>query len=614
MNNIQQAKSLLKNVFGYENFRPLQQEIIECVLKKQDATVIMPTGGGKSLCYQVPALIFPGLTIVISPLISLMTDQVNQMTKIGVAAACLNSSLEFDQYQMITNEVLHGDIKILYLAPETLLKDNTINILSQVKIDLFAVDEAHCVSEWGHDFRPEYRQIAKLRKKLGSPVCLGLTATATQRVRKDISKTLKLINSKQFIASFDRKNLYLEIIDKTDVDTQILDFLQDHHNQSGIVYCFSRKKVEQVNELLKKNGYSVLPYHAGLESKERNRNQELFIRDEVQIIVATIAFGMGIDKPNVRFVIHADLPKNMESYYQEIGRAGRDGQRSECLLLFSAGDSGKIQHFIREKPDQKERQLAHEQLDQLVAYANTHKCRRGVLLKYFNENHSRQNCNMCDNCINPKQQQDLSIEAQKYLSCIYRTEQRFGANYIIDILLGSRNKRILEYKHENLSTWGIGKDLSRNQWKSLSQLLLSEDIIFCDSENYNILSIAPKGYLVLKKEIQVMGTLAKKLIPSRPAATIAAKSLAANNDLEHDVKLFEKLRKHRLELARKNSMAPYMIFNDRSLIEMCHLMPVTADDFLLVTGVGNSKLEKYGNAFMDLIIQHQKTQELSTIK
>ncbi|MBU1743219.1 MAG: RecQ family ATP-dependent DNA helicase, partial [Proteobacteria bacterium] len=430
--------SILKETFGYDTFRPLQREVIENVLERRDTLAVMPTGGGKSLCYQIPSLLFNGLTLVVSPLISLMKDQVEQLRAFGVPALFLNSSLTPQEYRENMDTVKRGEVKLLYVAPETLLTPRILSLLEGLKIDLLTIDEAHCISEWGHDFRPEYRQLVEARKKFPIAVCLALTATATERVRQDIRDTLKFAISNEFITSFNRENLYIEVVRKNDPIGQTIQILERHKDQSGIIYCFSRRQVDELSGYLASRGYSVRPYHAGLEDSERRRNQEAFIRDDVQIIVATIAFGMGINKPNVRFIIHFDLPKSIESYYQEIGRAGRDGLPAYCTLLYNYSDVAKINYFIDQK-DGNEKRVAMGHLDAIVRYAEDElTCRRKPLLHYFGESYSADNCSNCDNCTStPTTLTDITLPAQKFLSCVKRADEKFGAGHIADILLGT---------------------------------------------------------------------------------------------------------------------------------------------------------------------------------
>ncbi len=431
--------SILKETFGYDTFRPLQREVIENVLARRDTLAIMPTGGGKSLCYQIPALLFEGLTVVVSPLISLMKDQVEQLRAFGVPALFLNSSLAPQEYQENMDYIRRGEVKLLYVAPESLLTPRILSLLDSIQVDCLTIDEAHCISEWGHDFRPEYRQLVAVRQRFPKAVCLALTATATERVRQDIRTTLKFASSNEFIASFNRENLYIEVVRKRDPIEQTIQILEKHKDQSGIIYCFSRRQVDELAAYLAAQEYSVRPYHAGLEDAERKANQETFIRDDAQIIVATIAFGMGINKPNVRFIIHFDLPKSIESYYQEIGRAGRDGLPAHCTLLFNYSDVAKINYFIDQK-EGNEKQVAIGHLDAIVRYAEDElTCRRKPLLNYFGESYEAQSCSNCDNCTSaPTELTDITIYAQKFLSCVKRADERFGAGHITDILLGSR--------------------------------------------------------------------------------------------------------------------------------------------------------------------------------
>ena len=492
MPDIQQAEHVLHEVFGFEEFRSLQKDIIQNVLQKKDTLAIMPTGGGKSLCYQIPALLFDGLTIVVSPLISLMKDQVDQLTAYGVSASYLNSSLSPQNYEATLDLIRRNKLDLLYLAPETLLKGSILNLLSGLNVDCVAIDEAHCISEWGHDFRPEYRQLSEVTNKFENAVSLGLTATATPRVQTDIAKSLGLADANTFVASFNRKNLYLDVVTKSSPLQQTINFLRRHEGDSGIIYCFSRKQVDQLTQDLNANGFNALPYHAGLGEGERVKNQDAFIRDEVDIIVATIAFGMGIDKPDVRFVVHHDMPKNIESYYQQIGRAGRDGLQSDCLFLFSYGDASKIRYFIDQKTGDEQR-VAEEHLQKLMDYVEAHQCRRIKLLGYFGEHYNEQNCGMCDFCTgDTPERENITVPVQKFLSTMARTEQRFGYNHILNILLGSRRKEVLKFNHDKLSTYGIGKEFSRPEWKQVYRELMKQDIIVREFEHKS-LKLTPKA-------------------------------------------------------------------------------------------------------------------------
>ncbi len=587
-----QTQSILKNIFGYDEFRPLQREIIHNVLNKNDTMVIMPTGGGKSLCYQIPALIFQGLTVVVSPLISLMKDQVEQLREIGVQAAFLNSTLSYEQYRHTVAQIMKNEVKLLYLAPEALFREKTLALLSSVKVDCLTIDEAHCISEWGHDFRPEYRKLVEIRNQFPSAVCIALTATATPRVQKDIQENLGFDQSNEFIASFNRKNLFIRIVPKNDPSAQLIQFLKKFPNQSGIIYCFSRRQVNDLYEVLLERGFSVKPYHAGLSEKERTQNQELFIRDDVQIIVATIAFGMGINKPNVRFVIHYDLPKNIETYYQEIGRAGRDGLRAHCLLLFGYGDIQKIKYFITQKSEQEQR-VANLHLSALLRFLETDACRRIPLLTYFGEDYSVPKCDSCDNCLEEeKELVDITIAAQKFLSCVSRTGEIFGTNHIIDVLRGSQSQKTLKFNHQNLSTYGIGKEYSKRQWFHLSRQFIRKGLMTQDME-FGSLKLTPKTYEVFKGTERVWG----KIDEEREVNYNQRKE----SECEYDHDLFELLRSKRKELADKGNVPPYVIFPDKTLIEMAVFFPQSKKNLLNMHGVGSARFEKYGHIFLNII-------------
>jgi len=604
---IHQAKTILKNVFGYDEFISLQEEIIKNVLRKNDTLVIMPTGGGKSLCYQIPALIFHGLTIVVSPLISLMKDQVEQLTEVGVAAVLLNSSLSPGEYRRNVERIKQEDVKLLYLAPESLLKPNILALLSSVQVDCLAIDEAHCISQWGHDFRPEYRQLVEVRDTFKTATCIALTATATPRVKEDITNNLGFDTSNEYIATFNRPNLFLEIVSKSNPLDQTIKFIKKFQNESGIIYCFTRRQVDNLYEILKEKGFSAKPYHAGLSDKERSRNQELFIRDDTQIIVATIAFGMGIDKPNIRFVVHYDLPQNIESYYQEIGRAGRDGLRAHCLLLFSYADIQKIKYFIKKKTIHEQR-IANIHLNALLRFAETEICRRIPLLNYFGEDYSTEKCNMCDNCLaGEKDLVDITIPAQKFLSCVKRTNEMFGAVHIIDILRGSKARKVLKFGHQKLSTYGIGKDYSKRQWQQLSRQFLHKRLLTQDME-FGGLKLAQKAWDVLKGKEIVQGRLEKEW--TNDANKKESRDESGPN---YDPKLFEILRKKRKDLADKNNVPPYVIFSDKTLIEMASFFPQTKENLLDIHGVGAVKCEKYGLIFLNIIKKYCHLNQIEEI-
>jgi ATP-dependent DNA helicase RecQ len=601
--------SILKSVFGYDQFRPLQAEVIEHVLQKRDTLAIMPTGGGKSLCYQIPALLFPGLTVVVSPLIALMKDQVEQLHELGVPALFLNSSLSLEEYRRNMAQVRSGKVKLLYAAPETLLTQRLFDLLGQVTVDCITIDEAHCISEWGHDFRPEYRQLVEVRKRFPGAACLALTATATQRVREDIKSTLKFKASDEFLASFDRENLMIEVAEKTDAQMQTLAFLRQRPGQSGIIYCFSRKQVDELAAFLAKKSFSVRPYHAGLEDDQRRRNQEAFIRDDVQIIVATIAFGMGINKPNVRFVIHYDLPKSIENYYQEIGRAGRDGLPAHCLLLYSYADVKKQEYFIHQKEDQ-ERRVAEQHLEAMVQYAETDACRRSVLLAYFGESYLKTTCKMCDRCLSVKVQvmeTDMTLAAQKYLSCVKRTGEIFGAQHIVDVLLGANTAKVRKFDHQNLSTYGIGKELEREQWLDVGRQMLAKGLLVQDRQ-YGSLKTTPAATSFLNNKETLRGAAPRKKTAAPVDPGKAAGGIDANPEL------FELLRAKRKELADAAQVPPYVIFSDRTLAEMAYYFPCSMKNMLEINGVGQVKAERYGNIFLGLIVAFCREHELSEKK
>jgi ATP-dependent DNA helicase RecQ len=595
-------QTILRSTFGYEQFKPLQLEVIQNVLKKRDTIAVMPTGGGKSLCYQIPALLFPGLTVVVSPLISLMKDQVEQLEQSGVPALFLNSTLGHTEYQANMDRVRSGEIKLLYVAPETLLTPRIFNLLASLPLDCLTIDEAHCISEWGHDFRPEYRQIIEVRKRFPGAVCLALTATATSRVRADIKTSLNFKAGNEFVASFNRQNLHLEITPKTDPGSQTLELLKRFPDQSGIIYCFSRKQVDELAAFLTAKGFSVRPYHAGLDDTLRKQNQELFIRDDVQVIVATIAFGMGINKPNVRFIIHFDLPKSIEGYYQEIGRAGRDGLPAHCLLLYSYSDVRKLRYFIDQKED-NERQIAYQHLNALIDYAESDLCRRVPLLGYFEEKCSSENCAMCDNCLkSPGAKVDITIPAQKFLSCVKRSGERFAATHIIHILTGAENEKVLKYEHNTLSTFGIGMDLTRKQWLHISQQLVQKGLLVQSKDMYRTLSLTPTAYEILKNRETIMGLLHH---PEAAAETGKA------GGLEHDGALFSLLRQKRKELADEARVPPYVIFSDRTLVEMAAFYPMSPASLLKINGVGQVKLERYGEIFLQIIREYCQPRQLT---
>lgn len=599
----QSPQQVLKTVFGYDEFRPLQPEIIDNIRKRRDTLVIMPTGGGKSLCYQLPALFFDGLTVVVSPLISLMQDQVTQLQQIGVAAVFINSTLDHDEYVSTVDWLGTGEVKLLYLAPESLLRPETLRLLDDCRVDCLAIDEAHCISQWGHDFRPEYRQLDSVRKRFPRAVCVALTATATPRVQTDIRQTLGFRNENEFIASFDRSNLFIAVEPKTNLLRQTLDFLAAHPDQSGIIYCATRRQVDWLHQSLVEHGFSALPYHAGLDDETRRNNQQAFIRDDVRCMVATIAFGMGIDKPDVRFVLHADLPQNVESYYQEIGRAGRDGLRADCLLLFSYGDVDTIQYFIRQGAA-SESQGRRERLKAMVDWATSGECRRSELLAYFGEAFPSENCRACDNCLKKEEEQvDLTLPAQKFLSCVVRTDQVFGISHIIDVLRGSRAIKVMRQRHDRLSTYGIGKEFSAEQWKLLAQQFIQQKLLARHMKHGSV-KLTRAGWAVLRGK-KVSGT------PVETVRKDSGRGVGSDETAAYDRQLFEQLRTKRKELADTANVPPYVIFSDRSLQEMATYFPHSETTLESLHGIGRAKVARYAGIFLPLIAAYCREQGLA---
>jgi ATP-dependent DNA helicase RecQ len=588
----------LKRHFGYDQFRPLQREIIGDALVGRDVFVLMPTGGGKSLCFQLPALIRDGLTIVVSPLISLMKDQVDALQTSGIPATYLNSTLDRKDAVARWRGLHRGEYRLLYVAPERLMLDTFLERAVNWNIAQFAIDEAHCISEWGHDFRPEYRELKKLRTHFPDVPMMALTATATERVRADIVKQLKLREPRCYVASFNRPNLIYRIVPKTAPYEQLLEFIRSRPEDSGIIYCASRKSAESLARNLKEDGVSAKPYHAGLTSSERTKNQEAFLRDDVRVVTATIAFGMGINKPNVRFVVHYDLPKNLESYYQETGRAGRDGLPSECVLLFSASDVAKQLHFIDEKSESEAR-IAREQLRQMVHYAETRDCRRVTLLRYFGEEYIKPSCEGCDNCLTPRETFDGTIPAQKFLSCVHRIHAKsgfaFGLNHIVDVLRGADTEAIRQRSHNELSTYGIGRESKRDAWQAIGRELLRLGLIECAPGKFAILSLTPAGRDALRHRTPI--TLTKQI----EVVSQSRGQKARVGAIECDEALFDHLRGLRRKLADERNVPAYVIFSDVSLREMARNYPTTTTEFRRIPGVGEQKLKDFAEAFLSEI-------------
>ena len=594
--------NLLKTNFGFDQFRPLQEKIIRCVMSGRDALVLMPTGGGKSLCFQLPALLLPGLTLVISPLISLMKDQVDALQANGIAAAFINSTLTRPEIARIQAEAQAGKIKILYAAPERLILSEFQQFLQKARVSLLAIDESHCISEWGHDFRPDYLNLQMLRKIFPQVPVMALTATATPQVREDIIQQLSLQKARIFISSFNRPNLAYVVLGKQDAYGQLLDILRQHPHAATIIYCFSRKDTENLAADLRAEGLDALAYHAGLENEERRTNQEKFIRDEVQIIVATIAFGMGIDKPDVRLVIHYHLPKSIEGYYQETGRAGRDGLPSKCILFYSSADAMKQQYFIRQIEDESERRNAYQKLEQMVAYGELSTCRRQHLLAYFGEDYQEEKCDGCDICLSPPEEFDATIISQKIMSAILRTEQRFGMNHIIDVLLGSKNKNILERGHQQLSVYGIVDDFSKEELRRIIGQLVSRKLMVKNGDAYPLLGLSPDGREFLRKREEIR-------LPRLTAITRLAAAREAVDGV-YDRELFERLRLLRKQLADEQGVPPFVVFGDLALRQMALHLPQSEENFSRISGVGEEKLRRYGQIFMEVIQTYARENNL----
>ncbi len=594
---INQAEQILKNTFGYTEFRGAQKEVIETVLSGQDALVLMPTGGGKSLCYQIPALVKNGMAIVVSPLIALMQDQVSALQQLGIKAAYLNSTLSHEQHNQVIRAIVDGELDLLYVAPERLLQANTLGRLSAVDVALIAIDEAHCVSQWGHDFRVDYLSLHTLQQAFPGVPRIALTATADDTTRKEIVEKLALSNPKIFVSSFDRPNIRYAVQEKGEVKPQLLKFLQDHKNQAGIVYCMSRKRVDGIAAWLAQKAVKALPYHAGLSADERATNLRRFLREDAVVMVATIAFGMGIDKPDVRFVAHLDLPKSMEAYYQETGRAGRDGLPSVAWMVYGLADVVFIMRMVEDSnANEQHKRIERNRINSLLGWCEINSCRRVALLSYFGEQRE-QKCGNCDICLNPPKTWDASVDAQKLLSNIYRTGQRFGAVHVVDVLRGKETAKVKQFNHQTLSTYGIGAHRSDKQWRSVIRQLLVQNFLVVNDEMYGAIQLTETARQILKGETKLFLREEIAAIKPQRERRIPMEISEQNKDL------WEALKAKRKQLAQELGVPPFHIFHDATLKEMIQIMPKNKEDLLSINGVGAMKLEKFGKDFLTVIAE-----------
>ena len=589
---------LLKSHFGFDQFLPLQEEIITNVLSREDSLVLMPTGGGKSLCYQLPALRFEGLTLVVSPLIALMKDQVDALKANGIAAEFINSTLSPTEISRVQARANRGQLNILYLAPERLALSGFRHFLRTIQVSLIAIDEAHCISEWGHDFRPDYRNLNVLRSDFPDVPVIALTATATERVREDVVAQLDLREARRFISSFNRANLTYQLQPKRAAFSALLALLRKHQDESAIVYCVSRKDTEAVAGDLSANGLQALPYHAGLDNSVRRETQEKFIRDEVPIIVATIAFGMGIDKPDIRLVVHYDLPKTLEGYYQETGRAGRDGLPSECVLFYTYADKRKQDYFINQIEDATQRENARDKLEQVIQFCELHTCRRKYLLEYFGEEWEQENCAGCDVCLTPREEFEATEIAQKILSAVVRTGERFGMNYVIEVLRGSRTKRVRGFEHDKLTVFGIAKDFSEAELKRIMGLLVARGLLATSENEYRTIAVTDSGrtFLMRREKLTLTGPKLSPEVVSVPGTAV----------LQYDRTIFEKLRALRKRMADERGVPPFIIFGDVALQQMAFYLPHSPESFSHISGVGAAKLEQFSEEFLSVIRVHAR--------
>ncbi|ELB2894807.1 ATP-dependent DNA helicase RecQ [Vibrio alginolyticus] len=588
---------VLEDVFGYQEFRDGQQLVIDAAVEGRDSLVILPTGGGKSLCYQIPALVRSGITLVISPLISLMKDQVDQLKANGVAAECINSTMPREELLSVYNRMHTGHLKLVYVSPERVLMRDFIERLENLPLSMIAVDEAHCISQWGHDFRPEYAALGQLKQQFSHVPFMALTATADDATRRDILERLQLNNPEVYLGSFDRPNIRYNLVEKHKPVSQIVRYLETQKGNCGIIYCGSRKKVEMVTEKLCNNHIRAAGYHAGMDADERAYVQEAFQRDDIQIVVATVAFGMGINKPNVRFVVHFDIPRNIESYYQETGRAGRDGLPAEAMMLYDPADISWLRRMLDEKDDGPQKQVETHKLNAMSAFAEAQTCRRQVLLNYFGE-YREKPCGNCDICLDPPKHFDATEEARKALSCVYRVNQSFGTGYVVEVLRGMQNIRVRENGHDKISTYAIGRDHSHDYWVSIFRQLIHKGLLFQNITRNSTLQLTEEARPLLRGDVTL-----ELAVPRLDTAARAAKSdkLTSKN---YDKKLFAKLRKLRKSIADEDGLPPYVVFSDATLIDMAEILPTSYGEMLAVSGVGQRKLEKYADPFLDLIQEH----------
>lgn len=602
-------RSTLKEVFGYNLFRGNQEEIIQNILAGTNTFVIMPTGAGKSLCYQLPAITQPGVSIVISPLIALMKNQVDQMNAVGIDARFLNSTLSKSETNRVKRETLSGKVKLLYVAPESLTKEENIQFLKEAQISFVAIDEAHCISEWGHDFRPEYRRIKAIVAELGNIPLIALTATATPKVQIDIQKNLNMEDATIYKSSFNRTNLYYEVRAKKEAKKQLIKYIKEHKGKSGIIYCLSRKKVEEIANFLKVNDIKAAPYHAGMDSAQRMNNQDAFLNEDVDVIVATIAFGMGIDKPDVRFVIHYDAPKSIEGYYQETGRAGRDGLEGKCLMFYSYNDIIKLEKFNKDK-SVTERENAKFLLEEMAAYAESSVCRRTQLLHYFGEEYEHDACGMCDNCVHPKEQIDGTKHLQKVVDVVIKTGERFNINHVVNVLIGKETQHVKSYGHDKLEHFGAGKDDSDVFWKAVVRQALFNELLAKDIETPGVFKVSKRGKEFMDDPFKIMISRDHDYSTQASEEEESEKVVVAGKS--YDTTLFEMLKVLRKQVAKQKDLPPYVIFQDPSLEEMATLYPTANEELIKIVGVGESKARKFGRPFLELISEYVEENDIIT--